>query len=103
MLDQVIHMHQNVVGRHARILPVLTSTQQAMRWLESAVSGMRAGFSCEQRSTAHLQRGAKGQDAGTSYRTGGRPSMESRRLCSFSSTRGRLPISPSVYGWRGLE
>jgi hypothetical protein len=66
MHHQIIYMEQGVVvgfdGAHYRCLPVLVSTQQAARC--SGPTAINGGFSCQQCSSAHLQRGANGQAFG---------------------------------------
>src|SRR5256884_331479 len=77
------------------------ASQHALTWPPPPM-GTSLGRSTAQRATWKAQRGAKAHPAPRRVRSGGWPSIGSRRARPGSSRRGTERRRPSVYGWRGI-
>jgi hypothetical protein len=91
--EHVAHVRPPTGSRRA------TPTRSASQHAETCAApptGRRGGVSTTQRSTRNAQRGANAQPPGSRERSGGWPSMGSRRARRGSSRRGTERSSPSV-------
>ena len=76
-------------------------TQHAACWPAATTSS--SGSSVKHFSMRNGQRGLNSHPGGGAMRSGGSPSMDRRRSCFFSSTRGSERSSDHVYGCWGAS